>query len=192
VSRAVLVVGTVSVAILFSTFGVSGQGSPTPPETGSLSAAIEEAHQSPFHTAESILYWGPLPLGIGVTNGWPVTTEASLPSWSIQSAAPDSSISYGKVLFATWATAATSNLGAFYVGYKYGVLALPIPILGTAFGATLGGARFLPSLVGSAVGFGVALPSLFVLDADDSFLAFIAIPATIQAGVTTLIASAFH
>ena len=195
VPRALLVIGTVSVAVLFSTFGASGQGSPTPPETGWLSAAIEEVRLSPFHATESALYSGTLPLGIGAANGLPLTMEISSPGWPVQSVAPDSSFSYGKVFVATWVAAATSNVGAFYLILGYHALpAVATPILGTAFGATLGGARFLPSLAGSAVGLGVVLGMLatgLVVDPDDNFLAFIAIPATVQAGITTWIASAF-
>lgn len=73
---------------------------------------------------------------------------------------------------------------------------LQLRILGTDFGAKLGGAPFLPSLGGSALGLGVGrLWAVNVGDdlyeRDDDFVLFIAIPATMQAGITTLIASAF-
>ena len=91
--------------------------------------------------------------------------------------------------------ASASRLWRRYLILGYHVLpAFATPILGTAFGATLGGARFLPSLAGSAVGLGVVLGMFatgLVVDPDDNFLAFITIPATVQAGITTWIASAF-
>ena len=77
-----------------------------------------------------------------------------------------------------------------------GVLAgMTVPVLGAAGGAALGGARFLPALAGSAAGFGVVILQFAtgaIVDPDDNFVLFIAIPSFIQAGVTTLIASAFH
>lgn len=76
-----------------------------------------------------------------------------------------------------------------------GVLAMmTVPVLGTAAGAKLGGARFLPALAGSAAGFGVVVLQFAtgaIVDPDDSFTLFIAIPSFIQAGITTLIVSAF-
>lgn len=195
--RALVVVGTVSVAILFPAFGASAQGSPTPPQAGWLSAAIEEVRQSPFHAAESILHSGALPLGIGATKGWPVTMEASPPGWSIQSAARDSSFSKGRVFLATWIAAATSDLAALYLeGNNHALAAIATPIFGTAVGAKVGGAPFLPSLGGSALGFGVGwwwAATVFdeQVDFDQDPLVFIAITAAIQAGITTLIASVF-
>ena len=192
VPRALLVVGTVSVAVLFPAFGASAQGS-----LGALSAAVEEVRQSPFHAAESILYSEALPLGIGATKGWPITMEASPPGWSIQSAARDSSFSKVRVFLAAWIAAATSDLAALYLeGDNHGLAAIATPILGTAVGAKVGGARFLPSLGGSALGLGLGWWwAATVLDEQVDFdqdpLVFIAITAVIQAGITTLIASVF-
>ena len=56
--RASVTISAVSVAILYPAFGASGQGSPTPPETSWLSAAIEELRLSPFHATESALHLG--------------------------------------------------------------------------------------------------------------------------------------
>ena len=195
--RTLLVIGTVSVAILIPAFGASAQGSPTPPQAGWLSAAIEEVRQSPFHTAESILYSRALPPGIGATKGWPVTMEASPPDWSIQSAAPDSSFSRGRVFLAAWIAAATSDLAAVSLaGDNHDLAAFATPILGTAVGAKVGGARFLPSLGGSALGLGLGwwwaetvLDEQVYFDKDP--LVFIATTAAVQAGITTLIASVF-
>lgn len=196
VLRMLVVTCPVSVASLLPALGVSAQGPSTPPETGWLSAAINEVRLSPFHATESVLYSGTLPLGIGAANGSPLTMEISSPDWPIRSVAPDSSFSYGKVFYTTWIAAATSNVGAFYLILGYHALpAVATPILGTALGAKVGGARFSPSLVGSAVGLGVVLGMFatgLMVDPDDNFLAFIAIPATVQAGMTTWIASAFH
>lgn len=193
--RASVTISAVSVAILYPAFGASGQGSPTPPETSWLSAAIEELRLSPFHATESALHLGTLtPIGIGAPNGLRVPMEAYSPA-SIQSARSDSTLSRGRVFLTSWVFAATSDFAAFYLGLGgYSWLAFPTPILGTAFGATLGGARFGPALAGSAVSLGVVLGMFatgLVVDPDDNFLAFIVIPATIQAGITTWIASAF-
>jgi hypothetical protein len=69
--------------------------------------------------------------------------------------------------------------------------AIATPVLGTAGGATLAGARFLPALAGSATGFGVALLHFVrpIVDPNDNFVLYIAIPSIVQAGITTLIAS---
>jgi len=183
-ARASLVVSVVWVAALCPGVEASAQAA--------LSYAIDEVRQSPFHQAESILYLGPLPHGIGVARDLPIPMD-------MQVVTSDSSFSHGKVFFATWIAAVTSGVAAYYLywgsvflprGYLL-VPAIAIGVLGPPIGATLGGARDLPSLGGSAVGFGVALLSLAVVDPDDNFLAF-TIPAAIQAGVTTLIASAFH
>ena len=195
--RALVVVGTVSVAILFPAFGASAEGSPTPPQSGWLSAAIEEVRQSPFHAGESILYSGALPLGIGATKGWPVTMEASPPGGSIQSVARDSSFSRGRVFLAAWIAAGTSDLAALYLaGDNHDLAAIATPILGTAVGAKVGGAPFLPSLGGSALGLGLGWWwAAAVLDEQVDFdqhpYVFIAITAAVQAGITTLIASVF-
>lgn len=73
--------------------------------------------------------------------------------------------------------------------------AMATPVLATAVGGKIGGAPFLPSLGGSALGFGlgvwvfVAVVENLVTSANH-FL-YIAVPAAIPAGITTLIASAF-
>ena len=72
---------------------------------------------------------------------------------------------------------------------------MTVPVVGTAAGAKLGGARFLPALAGSALGFGVVVLQFAmgaIVDPDDSFTLFIAIPSVIQPGLTTLIASGFN
>jgi hypothetical protein len=190
------VIGPVPLVSLFPAFGAGAQGPPTLSEIGWLSAAIEELRLSPFHATESALHLGTsAPIGIGAPNGLRIPMEAYSPG-SIQSARGDSTLSRGRVFLTSWVFAATSDFAAFYLslgGYSTW-LAFPTPILGTAFGATLGGARFGPALAGSTVSLGVVLGMLatgLVVDPDDNFLAFIVIPATIQAGITTWIASAF-
>ena len=105
----------------------------------------------------------------------------------------------------SWGAAALSDIAGVYFTLcsgggsgcalkgGVGVLAgMTVPVLGTAGGAALGGARFLPALAGSAAGFGVVLLQFAtgaIVDPNDSFLLFIAIPSFIQAGITTLIAS---
>lgn len=188
--------GAAGVFLFLTASSVSGQQpSPAPASAGWLSAAIEEVRQSPFHAAESILYSGASTLGIGATKGWPVTMAASPPGWSIQSAARDSSFSKGRVFLAAWIAAATSDLAAVYLS-DHALPAIATPILGTAVGAKVGGARFLPSLGGSALGLGLGwwLAATVLdeqVDFDQDPLVFIAITAVIQAGITTLIASAF-
>ena len=190
-----MVIGTVSVAMLFPALGASAQGSATSPQAGWLSAAVEELRQSPFHAAESILYSGASPLGIGATKGRPVTMEGSPPDWSIQSAARDNSFSKRRVFFAAWIAATASDFAAVYLASENVFAAIATPVFATAVGAKLGGARFLPSLGGSVLGFGLGV-WVFVAVVEDvvtsaNHFLYIPVPAAIQAGITTLIASAF-
>ena len=166
-------------------------------EIGSLSAAMEEVRRSPFYSTESSAY-----LGSGVSRALWVPTAHQSPGWSIQTASKDSTFSDGRVFFTALGAAVLSDVVGFYVALSSsggsGISLLPvtaIPILGTAAGAKVAGARFRPALAGSAAGFGVVLISLALgahMDPDDSFVLFIAIPAVIQAGITTLIASGFN
>lgn len=125
-----------------------------------------------------------------------------------QTAASDSTFSAARVFLLSWGAAALSDVAGFYFGIcadggggcvlegGAGVLAMmTVPVLGTAAGARLGGARFLPALAGSAVGLGVVILQFATgafVDPDDSFTLFIAIPSVIQAGITTLIASGLN
>lgn len=110
----------------------------------------------------------------------------------------------------SFGAAALSDVVAFYFGLcaAYGggggcldsdalslVGAITTPVLGTAAGARLAGAPFLPALAGSAAGFGLVLLQFAAgafVDPDNSFVLFIAFPAVLQAGITTLIVSAFR
>ena len=81
--------------------------------------------------------------------------------------------------------------GCFAEGGAGVLAAIATPVLGTAGGATFAGARFLPALLGSVAGFGMALLHLKhpMVDPNDNFVLWIAIPSIVQAGITTLAAS---
>ncbi len=181
--------------------------SDTPHETGWLSAAVEEVRRSPFHVPESILgiSGGPA-LGPGLLT--PFQTPLESTGRPTRPAASDSTFSTIRVFLVSWGAAALSDIAGVYFTLcsgggsgcalegGVGVLAgMTVPVLGTAGGAALGGARFLPALAGSAAGFGMVVLQIAmgaIVDPDDSFLLFIAIPSFVQAGITTLIASGFN
>jgi hypothetical protein len=164
-----------------------------------LSAAIADVRRSPFHTSELLVplrssmsrhLWAPLATG---SRGSP-----------IRPAPNDSTFSTGRVFLMSWGAAALSDIvGVYFLVCTEGgsgcfaeagagvAAAIATPVLGTAGGATLAGARFLPALAGSAAGFGVALLHFVrpIVDPNDNFVLYIAIPSIVQAGITTLVAS---
>ncbi len=165
-----------------------------------LSAAVEAARRSPFHATESSVLWASSP----TLDRW-LPNAGHANGWSGHGIANDTTLSNLRVFLTTWGAAAVSD----YVGFLFtlnwaystrgeGGLSLlagiAAPVLGTAAGAKLAGARFGPSLLGSAAGLGVALLPFAagaVVDPDDSFVLFIAIPSVIQAAVTTLVVSGY-
>ncbi len=167
-----------------------------------LSAAIADMRRSPFYTSESLV-----PLGSSMSKHlWVPLATGSFGS-AIRSAPNDSTFSTGRVFLMSWGAAALSDIASFYFlicteggsgcfaeGGAGVLAAIATPVLGTAGGATLAGARFLPALVGSAAGLGVALLQFMIpiVDPDDNFVLFIAIPSVVQAGITTLVASGFN
>lgn len=177
------------------------------PESMPLSAAVEQVRRSPFHAPKSLLALtgGPV-LDLGLLPAFHTALEST--GRRPQTAARDSTFSTIRVLLMSWGAAALSDIAGVYFTLcsgggsgcalegGVGVLAgMTVPVLGTAGGATLGGARFLPALAGSAAGFGVVLLQIAtgaIVDPNDSFTLFIAIPSFIQAGITTLIASGFN
>ena len=167
-----------------------------------LSAAIADLRRSPFYTSESLV-----PLG----NSMPRHLWAPLATGSrgsaIRSAPNDSTFSTGRVFLASFGAAALSDVVAFgfalcwAYGGGYGcpdsdaislIGAITTPVLGTAAGARLAEAPFLPALAGSALGFGVVLGILPAFDPDDHAVLYFAIPSIVQAGITTLVASRFN
>ena len=183
----------------------SGQNARPPLDVDRLGAAIEEVRHSPLYGPES----SAIPaasVALGHLTPAPVTS----PTWATQAAESDSTFSTGRVLLMSFGAAALSDVVAFYFGLcaAYGggggcldsdalslVGAITTPVLGTAAGARLAGAPFLPALAGSAAGFGLVLLQFAAgafVDPDNSFVLFIAFPAVLQAGITTLIVSAFR
>jgi hypothetical protein len=164
-----------------------------------LSEAIADMRRSPFYTSDSLV-----PLGSSMSRHlWAPLATGSRGS-AIRSAPNDSTFSTGRVFLMSWGAAALSDIvgvyflictgggdGCFAEGGPGLVAAIATPVLGTAGGAKLAGARFLPALVGSAAGFGAALLHFLhpIVDPNDSFLLYIAIPSIVQAGITTLAAS---
>lgn len=182
----------------------SGQDTRAALDVDRLRAAVEEARQSPFYGPET-----PVVSTTGVALGYLAPVPVTSPARAAQAAEGDSTFSTGRVLLMSFGAAALSDVVAFYFGLcaAYGggggcldsdalslVGAITTPVLGTAAGARLGGAPFLPALAGSAAGFGLVLLQFAMgafVDPDDSFVLFVALPAVLQAGITTLIVSAF-
>ena len=167
-----------------------------------LSAAIADMRRSPFYTSESLV-----PLGSSIAGHPWGPLAAGSPGSAIRWAPNDSTLSTGRVFLMSFGAAALSDVVAFGLALCWGygggsgcpksdafslVGAIATPVFGTAAGARLAGAPFLPALAGSALGFGVALGALVVFDPDEHPLLFIGIPAAIQAGMTTLIVSAIN
>lgn len=157
---------------------------PTGPGQQSLSAAIREIRRSPFHLANQ-------------------DTPADTRVPSAQTASNDSTLSHRRVFLAALGSSALTIFPGLVLSYggassrsEYTgplILAgLAIPVFGTAAGVKLAGARFRPALAGSALGLGAGIVALVALggivDPNDNLVLF-AIPATVQAAVTTLIVS---
>ena len=164
-----------------------------------LSAAIADMRRSPFYTSESLV-----PLGSSIAGHLWAPLAVGSPGSAIRQAPNDSTLSTGRVFLMSWGAAALSDIvgvyfllctggggGCFAEGGAGLLAAIATPVLGTAGGATLAGVRFLPALAGSAAGFGVALLHFLhpIVDPNDNFLLYIAIPSVVQAGITTLAAS---
>jgi len=203
-----------ALALLVLPWDIGAQVGPEPANVGAgqepmlLSAAIQKMMQSPFHATASRwqLAGGPAPdLWVPPAPRAPGEQNTGL---SPQTAASDSTFSTARVFLLSWGAAALSDVAGLYFAIcteggggcvlegGAGVFAMmTVPVLGTAAGARLGGARFLPALAGSAAGFGVVILQFATgafVDPDDSFTLFIAIPSVIQAGITTLIASGLN
>lgn len=203
-----------ALALLVLPWDVGAQVGPEPAnvragqEPMPLSAAIRKMRQSPFHATASRwqLAGGPaLDLWVPPAPRAPWEQNTGL---STRSAASDSTFSTGRVFLMSWGAAALSDIvGVYFLlcagggsgctleGGAGAFASLAVPVLGTAGGATLGGARFGPALAGSAAGFGVVILQIAmdaIVDPDDSFVLFIAIPSIVQAGITTLVASRFN
>ena len=163
-----------------------------------LSAAVEAVRRSPFHATESSVLWASSP----TLDRW-LPNAGHANGWSGHGIANDTTLSNLRVFLTTWGAAAVSDfvgvllaLNSVYGTTGEGKLSLlagiAAPVLGTAAGAKLAGAPFGPSLLGSAAGLVAAvLPfaAVVILDPNDSFVLFIAIPSVIQAAVTTLVVS---
>lgn len=164
-----------------------------------LSAVIADVRRSPFYTSESSA-----PLGSSMSRHLWAPLATGSPGSAVRPAPKDSTFPTGRVFLMSWGAAALSDIvgvyfvlcagggsGCFAEGGAAGLPAIAAPVLGTAGGAALAGARFLPALLGSAAGFGVALLHLKypIVDPNDNFVLWIAIPSIVQAGITTLAAS---
>ena len=135
-------------------------------ESYPLSAAIEEAKQSPFHArseASALLF---TPTRIGFSS--PTRIGVSSPVWLTPSPTGDDTPSVGKVFLASWVSTTASDLAGLYLlgqayradsfGAGLAVLAAaPVAVMGGAVGAKLVGAPFgraaMGSLTGAALGF---------------------------------------
>lgn len=178
---------------LLNPIGVHAQA-----ETGSLSAAIEEVRQSPFWNAQSAV-----PPVIDVPRALWLPVAILAQERSNQAAPNDSTFPHGRVFFAALGANGLMLFPTLYFGISgayssdpgpYLLAATALPVLGTAAGAKLAGARFLPALVGSAMGFAAAATTLYVAavaDAPGAGALWIVLPV-MQAGITTLVASYSH
>ncbi len=201
--RSAFVCAVLCVVHLLPWSWASGQDARAPLDVDRLSAAIEEVQRSPFYGPRS----SAIPAA-SVALGYLTPVPVKSPAWVTQAAESDSTFSTGRVLLMSWGAAALSDVAGFYFGIcadggsgcviegGFGVLAMmTVPVLGTAAGAKLAGAPFLPALAGSAAGLGVVVLQMAmgaIVDPDDSFALFIAIPSFMQAGITTLVVSAFN
>ncbi len=178
---------------------------PDAPGSMPLSAAIVGMRPSPFYTSDPFYTFDPLaPLASSMSSHlWAPFTVGS-PGSAIRPTPNDSTFSTRRVFLMSFGAAALSDVLAlgFALCGAYGgsgcldsdaihvIGAIATPVFGTAAGAKLAGAPFLPALAGSALGSGLALGALVVFDPDGNSLWFFGIPAAIQAGMTTLIVSA--
>ncbi len=188
----VLFCGTVTAIVLLTPIGGRAQV-----ETGTLSEAIEEVRQSPFWTGKSAV-----PPGMDLPNAlWsPMAFQA--PNRTIHTAPNDSTFPHRRVFFTALGANGLMLLPTLYLalGAAYGqadtranlmgAAAIALPVFGTAAGATFAGARFLPAVAGSALGFATAVTTLFATE-DAPGVLWILLPV-VHAGITTFVASYFH
>lgn len=188
----VLFCGTVTAIVLLTPIGGRAQV-----ETGTLSEAIEEVRQSPFWTGKSAV-----PPGMDLPNAlWPPMAFQA-PNRTIHTAPNDSTFPHRRVFFTALGANGLTLLPTLYLalGAAYGqadtranlmgAAAIALPVFGTAAGATFAGARFLPAVAGSALGFATAVTTLFATE-DAPGVLWILLPV-VHAGITTFVASYFH
>lgn len=187
----VLFCGTVTAIVLLTPIGGRAQV-----ETGTLSEAIEEVRQSPFWTGKSAV-----PPGMDLPNAlWPPMAFRA-PVRTIHTAPNDSTFPHRRVFFTALGANGLTLLPTLYfaLGAAYGqadtrayhlAAAIALPVFGTAAGATFAGARFLPAVAGSALGFATAVTTLFATE-DAPGVLWILLPV-VHAGITTFVASYFH
>ena len=159
-----------------------------------LSDEIEEMRRSPFHRD---------PVDVSADSRFLMSTIS--PVWLNQAPPTDRTVSGTKVFLVTTGAAVVSDLVGFVMllcwdyGGSLGCLdsnelsllgGITIPVLGTAAGAKLAGARLGPALIGSTLGLGMALFAAVAID-PDSFL-FFPILSLVHAGVTTMFSTAFR
>ena len=188
----VLFCGTVTAIVLLTPIGGRAQV-----KAGTLSEAIEEVRQSPFWAGKSAV-----PPGMDLPSAlWsPMAFQA--PIRTIHTAPNDSTFPHRRVFFTALGANGLTLLPTLYLalGAAYGqadtranlmgAAAIALPVFGTAAGATFAGARFLPSMAGSALGFATAVTTFFATQ-DAPGVLWILLPV-VHAGITTFVASYFH
>lgn len=154
-------------------------------ESYPLSAAIEEAKQSPFHV-QSEAYALLFPPRIGFSPSVRLTAPP----------AGDDTPSVGKVFLASWASTTASDLAGIYL-LSYGayseesfitglalLAAAPVSVLGGAVGARLVGAPFGRAAIGSLVGAVAGIAVVALTEPGEDFRRFIIVTTVHAAGVT--------
>jgi hypothetical protein len=155
-------------------------------ESHPLSAAIEKAKQSPFHTRSeaSALLFSPTRIGFSSSAGLTAPRTG------------DDTPSVGDVFLASWISATASDfagillLSQAYSGDSFGaglavLAAAPVSVLGGAIGAKLVGAPYGRATMGSLAGVAVGIAMAVMSGGFENHLSFLFFSA-VHAGAITM------